>query len=50
MTSDLAAHPAHLQHYLDMGYDEVHLHHVGRNQAEFIKVFGTEVIPNLRLG
>ena len=48
--SDLEAHTAHIQHYVDMGYDEVHLHNVGRNQAEFIEVFGREVIPNLRLG
>ena len=50
MTSDLEAHTKHIQHYVDMGYDEVHLHNVGRNQVEFIEVFGREVIPNLRLG
>ncbi|MBI2775839.1 MAG: TIGR03557 family F420-dependent LLM class oxidoreductase [Chloroflexi bacterium] len=50
MTSDLAAHTAHIQHYLDMGFDEVHLHNVGRNQAEFIEVFGREVLPALKLG
>jgi predicted esterase len=32
-----------------MGFDEIHLHNVGRNQAEFIEVFGREVLPNLRL-
>ena len=37
MTSDLRAHIAHVQHYVDMGFDEVHLHNVGRNQAEFIE-------------
>ncbi len=50
MTSDLAAHTAHIQHYVDMGFDEVHLHNVGRNQAEFIEVFGKEVLPALKLG
>lgn len=50
MTSDLAVHIAHIQHYVDMGFDEIHLHNVGRNQAEFIEVFGTEVLPELRLG
>ncbi len=50
MTSDLDAHTKHIQHYVDMGFDEIHLHNVGRNQAEFIEVFGREVIPNLRLG
>ena len=50
ISSDLEVHTAHIQQYVDMGYDEVHLHNVGRNQAEFIEVFGREVIPNLRLG
>lgn len=50
MTSDLAAHTAHIQHYVDMGFDEIHLHNVGRNQAEFIEVFGREVLPALKLG
>ena len=50
MTSDLMAHTAHIQHYVDMGFDEVHLHNVGRNQAQFIEVFGKEVLPALKLG
>ena len=50
MTSDLEAHTKPIQHYVDMGFDEIHLHNVGRDQAEFIEVFGKEVIPNLRLG
>ena len=49
LSSDLEVHTKHIQRYVDMGYDEVHLHNVGRNQAEFIEVFGREVIPNLRL-
>jgi G6PDH family F420-dependent oxidoreductase len=49
MTSDLARHTKNIQHYVDMGFDEIHLHNVGRNQAEFIEVFGREVLPNLRL-
>ena len=47
ISSDLEVHTKHIQHYVDMGYDEVHLHNVGRNQAEFIEVFGREVLPNL---
>jgi coenzyme F420-dependent glucose-6-phosphate dehydrogenase len=50
MTSDLARHIEHIQHYVDMGFHEIHLHNVGRNQAEFIEVFGKEVLPELRLG
>jgi len=49
ISSDLDAHRRHIQHYVDMGYDEIHLHNVGRNQGEFIEVFGREVLPNLRL-
>ncbi|HYM84560.1 MAG TPA: TIGR03557 family F420-dependent LLM class oxidoreductase [Candidatus Dormibacteraeota bacterium] len=50
MTSDLRAHIEHIQHYVDMGFDEIHLHNVGRNQAEFVEVFGREVLPELKLG
>jgi coenzyme F420-dependent glucose-6-phosphate dehydrogenase len=49
ISSDLEVHAKHIQGYLDMGFDEVHVHNVGRNQAEFIEVFGREVLPNLRL-
>jgi coenzyme F420-dependent glucose-6-phosphate dehydrogenase len=50
ITSDLAKHTEQIQRYVDMGFDEIHLHNVGRNQAEFIDTFGREVLPNLRLG
>ena len=50
MTSDLDRHIGHIQHYVDMGFDEIHLHDVGRDQARFIEVFGRDVLPNLRLG
>jgi G6PDH family F420-dependent oxidoreductase len=49
ISSDLAVHAAQIQHYVDMGFDEIHLHNVGRNQAEFIEAFGREVLPKLRL-
>ena len=50
MTSDLDRHIALIQHYVDMGFDEIHLHNVGRNQAEFIAIFGKQVLPALKLG
>ena len=50
VSSSLAAQTENIQHYIDMGFDEIHLHNVGRNQREFIEVFGREVLPNLRLG
>jgi len=49
ISADPAVHAANLQHYVDMGFDEVHVHNVGRNQAEFIDTFGREVLPRLRL-
>src|SRR5262245_44213302 len=50
ISSDLEEHTAHIQRYVDFGFDEIHLHNVGRNQSEFIRAFGREVLPNLRLG
>ena len=50
VASSLEAQTENIQHYVDMGFDEIHLHNVGRNQKEFIEVFGREVLPNLRLG
>ena len=49
MTSSLEMHAALIQHFVNMGFDEIHLHNVSRNQAEFIEVFGREVLPKLRL-
>ncbi|MEZ4595498.1 MAG: TIGR03557 family F420-dependent LLM class oxidoreductase [Chloroflexota bacterium] len=50
MTSDLKAHTAHIQHYVDMGFDEVHVHNVGATSGSSSEVFGAEVLPALRLG
>jgi len=50
ISADLEEHLAHIQRYVDFGFDEIHLHNVGRNQAEFIEVFGREVLPKLKLG
>ncbi len=50
ISADLDEHAAHVQKFVDMGFDEVHLHNVGRNQAEFIAAFGEKVLPQLRLG
>jgi len=50
ISADLDEHAAHLQHLVDMGFDEVHLHNVGRNQSEFIAAFGEKVLPQLKLG
>ncbi len=48
MTPDLSAHAALVQHYIDLGFTEVYVHNVGRNQEEFITAYGKEVIPALK--
>ena len=45
---DLGEHTAHIQHFIDLGFNEVYVHNVGRNQEEFIAAYGREVAPNLR--
>jgi coenzyme F420-dependent glucose-6-phosphate dehydrogenase len=47
ITSDLEAHRADIQRYLDLGIDRIYLHNVGRNQREWIEAFGREVLPKL---
>jgi coenzyme F420-dependent glucose-6-phosphate dehydrogenase len=47
MTSDPDLHRAYIQNFVDLGFDRVYLHNVGRNQEEFIEVFGREVLPKL---
>ncbi|HEY7737048.1 MAG TPA: TIGR03557 family F420-dependent LLM class oxidoreductase [Candidatus Limnocylindrales bacterium] len=47
ISSDPEAHRREIQKYLDMGFGQVYLHNVGRNQAEWIEVFGRDVLPAL---
>ncbi|MDQ2689524.1 MAG: LLM class F420-dependent oxidoreductase, partial [Chloroflexota bacterium] len=49
ISADLEEHVAQLQNYVNMGFDEIYLHNVGRNQAEFIETFGSKVVPQLKL-
>ncbi len=44
----LDEHRESLQGFLDLGFDEIHIHNVGRNQREFLQAFGEHVLPNLR--
>ena len=48
VTADLDAHRAGIQRYLDLGFDRIYLHNVGRNQREWLEVFGRDVLPKLR--
>ena len=47
ISEDPDAHRAVIQKFLDEGIDTVYLHNVGRNQREWIDVFGKDVLPNL---
>ena len=42
-----AAHVEHLRAWLDMGFDELVVHHVGRDQRAFLRVYGDDVLPKL---
>ncbi len=48
ISTNLEEHRQHLQSFYNLGFDEVHVHHVGRNQTEFIRAYGEVVIPSLR--
>jgi G6PDH family F420-dependent oxidoreductase len=40
-------HRVHIQRYLDLGFDRIYLHNVGRNQRDWIDVFASDVLPAL---
>ena len=48
VNSDPEVHREYLQSYVDLGFDRIYLHNVGRNQREFIDVFSRDVLPKLR--
>ncbi len=47
ISSSPDAHGKEIQKFIDLGFDQVYLHNVGRNQAEWIDVFGKDVLPKL---
>jgi G6PDH family F420-dependent oxidoreductase len=47
ISSDPEAHRQEIQRFLDVGFDQIYLHNVGRNQLEWAEVFGREVLPSL---
>jgi coenzyme F420-dependent glucose-6-phosphate dehydrogenase len=47
ISSDPDQHRAEIQRFLDLGITEVYLHNVGRNQTEWLEVFGRDVLPKL---
>lgn len=47
ISSDPDVHREHIQRFADLGFDRIYLHNVGRNQREWIEVFGREVLPKI---
>ena len=47
ISADPDVHRAAIQQYVDLGFDRVYLHNVGRNQESWIEVFGRDVLPKL---
>jgi len=47
ISSDPDRHRQEIQRFIDLGFDRVYLHNVGRNQADWLQVFGKEVLPGL---
>ena len=47
ISSDLEAHRREIQRFLDLGFDQIYLHNVGRNQKAWAEAFGREVLPAL---
>ncbi len=47
ITSDIQHHIDSLKAYAELGFEKIIIHNVGRNQEEFIQVFGEQVLPKL---
>jgi probable non-F420 flavinoid oxidoreductase len=48
VSADPDQHVAWLQEFAALGFEELYLHHVGKDQQEFLDVFGSRVLPALR--
>ena len=47
ISSDLDQHVAWLRELIDLGFEEINVHHVGQDQSDFIDAFGEHVLPKL---
>jgi alkanesulfonate monooxygenase SsuD/methylene tetrahydromethanopterin reductase-like flavin-dependent oxidoreductase (luciferase family) len=48
VSADPSRHAAELWALVDLGFDGIYLHHVGREQDAFLDTFGAKVVPELR--
>jgi probable non-F420 flavinoid oxidoreductase len=49
ISSDPSQHAAWLAEFIEIGFEELQLHQVGRNQHSFIDAFGERVLPQLTI-
>jgi len=47
ISADPDEHRKYIQKFVDLGFDRIYLHNVGRNQRQWIDVFGAQVLPKL---
>jgi alkanesulfonate monooxygenase SsuD/methylene tetrahydromethanopterin reductase-like flavin-dependent oxidoreductase (luciferase family) len=47
ISSDFGRHAEWLNEFAEIGFAEIYLHHVGREQRPFIEAFGAKVLPEL---
>jgi G6PDH family F420-dependent oxidoreductase len=47
ISADPDVHRAEIQRFVDLGFDRIYLHNVGRNQREWVDVFAADVLPKL---
>jgi probable non-F420 flavinoid oxidoreductase len=47
VSADLARHTAWLREHAELGFEQIHLHHVGQDLGPFIDAFGDRVLPEL---
>jgi alkanesulfonate monooxygenase SsuD/methylene tetrahydromethanopterin reductase-like flavin-dependent oxidoreductase (luciferase family) len=48
MSSDLERHIAWLNQDIELGFDVIFIHQVGRDQQQFLRLFGEQVLPRIR--
>jgi G6PDH family F420-dependent oxidoreductase len=47
VSDDLGRHAAWIAEYVELGFEEIYLHHVGQEQRGFLDAFGEHVLPQL---
>ena len=47
VSADLGRHTERLRAYADLGFDQIYLHFVGKDQGPVIDAFGDKVLPQL---